>query len=93
MAYKIQYTPQDAKRYPPVKQRNRGNYWRIWPAVLLLIAVLWLACSGVPDFLIPGDAAVTRRAASEMVSLLKDGAKVQDAVTAFCRQVFDGAQH
>lgn len=91
MAYKIQYTPQEEHRYPPHSQQKKSTACAIW--VLLLIAVIGLCFSyyGVPDILIPGDAEVTKSAAQEMISLLKTGTPVKDAVTVFCKQIIDAA--
>lgn len=91
MAYKIQYTPQEDHRYPPVKQHPKRGQGSTWVLLLLVIITLWLAVNGIPDFLIPGDPDITRFAAAEMVHLMKEGASAKDAITVFCRQVLDGA--
>ena len=91
MAYKIQYTPQDERRYPPFKQRSQKNKRWVWPLLILALAALWITGNGLPDFLIPGDPDITRAAAAEMVSLVKEGVAVQDAVVVFCQEIFDVA--
>ena len=93
MTYKIQYTPQDDRRYPVVKQRRKGRRVNSWLILLLIVAVVWFNFCGIPDFMIPGDPQVTKVAASQMVTMLKDGASTQEAITVFCRQVLDGAEN
>lgn len=59
---------------------------------VLLTSVFW--SSGrqkLRDFLLPGDPAVTGQALETMVSQLKDGESISEAVGAFCQEVLDGA--
>lgn len=91
MAYKIQYTPQDAHRYPPISQKRKRTSRTIWLLVLIAGIALCFSYYGIPDILVPGDAEVTKSAAREMISLLKAGTPVKDAVTAFCKQIIDAA--
>ena len=91
MAYIIAYTPEASNRYPQVKGKRKVNFGKWMGLALLLAAVLWMRLKGIPDFLIPGDAEVTKAAAAAMVDDLQDGISVNDAVTAFCRTILDGA--
>ena len=63
----------------------------IWIILLLCLLVLLIAYNGLPDYLIPGDPYITRTAAVEMVSNMKNGASVKDAVFVFCKQILEGA--
>ena len=91
MAYKIQYTPEEAYRYAQVKDRKpiRLKRWLLVAAILLGIA--WVRYNGIPDFLIPGDKEVTVSATKNMVDNLQNGISFNDAVTAFCREILHGA--
>lgn len=91
MGYKIQYTPCNDRRYPPVARSRRGKGGGLWVLLVLVLAFVCLCYNGVPEFLIPGDPQVTRAAAAEMVALIQEGSAVQDAVVIFCKQVLDGA--
>ena len=91
MAYKVQYTPQDNYRYPTVNQYVKKRRSGIGIVLLLCLLVLLIAYNGLPDYLIPGDPYITRTAAVEMVSNMKNGASVKDAVFAFCKQILEGA--
>ena len=91
MVYRVQYTPQEAYRYPPIKSKRKKGRGKGWTLLLAVGIALWLLLSGVPDFLIPGDPQVTRSAATEMISQMKTGTPVHDAVTVFCKQILDGA--
>lgn len=91
MAYKIQYSPEAAHRYPAQKHHPRGNLWRWIPIVLVLAAALWMRVKGIPDFLIPGDPTVTRAAAAMMMDELRAGVSPEDAITVFCQEILHGA--
>ena len=91
MAYRIEYTPELARRYPQTKERKRWKPGKMLLLVLVIIGALWIRFHGVPDFLIPGDAEITRAAASEFVDHVQIGMPVGEAVTVFCRQIIDGA--
>lgn len=87
MSYKIQYSPQDGKRYPGVdmKQKRKGRNLLFPIALLTLLVWFWLY--GIPDFLIPGEPEITKAAAEEMVDRLHSGMKLEDALTAFCQDI------
>ena len=91
MAYKIQYSPQDNCRYPMQKTHRPVKWGRGVAAAAILAAGLWIHSHGVPDFLIPGDPQVTKTAAAELMLQMKEGIAMEEAVTAFCRQILDGA--
>lgn len=91
MAYKIQYSPEVAHRYP-----SKGSCTQIKPGrwviiVLALAALLWVRAKGIPDFLIPGDPDVTRSAAATMMDEIRAGVPVDDAITVFCKEILHGA--
>ena len=91
MSYKIQYTPEVCHRYPLKEKRPQVKWGRWIPFVLLLAAVLGIRLYGIPDFLIPGDPEVTKAAAAMLIDELHAGTSVDDAVTVFCKEVFNGA--
>ena len=92
MAYKIQYSPDTASRYPQaaVKKPVRIRHWMT--AIVAIAAALWIHFYGVPDFLIPGDPEITNAAATAMMGEIKNGAALGDAVTSFCKMILDGAK-
>lgn len=91
MSYKIQYSPETSGLYPqPVTRKPiRLKYWVC--TMLVVAAALWMRFYGVPDFLIPGDAEITKAAASVMIGEIKSGVALRDAVTTFCEIILDGA--
>lgn len=91
MAYKIQYSPENKRRYPGVKRKSSVRIGKWLFALCVLTAVLLVRQYGVPDFLIPGDPAVTREAASLMMDSLQRGSSLNEAVTVFCKEVLHGA--
>ena len=91
VGYKIEYSPETAYCYPQHNVRKKRNYGR-WICTLFLVgAMLWMRVYGIPDFLIPGDPVVTRSATAAFMDDLSEGVSVNDAVTAFCRNILDGA--
>ena len=91
MGYLIEYSPETAHCYPQRNTQKKRNVGR-WICLLMMIgAILWLRANGIPDFLIPGDPEITKSAAVVLMDDLSDGVNVNDAVTAFCRSILDGA--
>ena len=92
MAYQIRYGQTITKTTLQENPRNR----KIRPAWILLISaliaiILWGRAKGIPDFLIPGNKAVTEAALSTMVDDILDGEKLGDAITAFCMEIIEHA--
>ena len=91
MAYKIKYSEDSARRYSQKTKHNPFKY-RNWVLLLtILAAAICLQLYGIPDFMIPGDPAVTRQAASAMMEDIQSGAALADAVTVFCKEILHGA--
>lgn len=91
LAYKIQYSPEDKRRYPGAKGKTNFRFGQWFLVLCVLAAVLLARQYGVPDFLIPGDPTVTREAASLMMDSLQSGSSLNEAVTVFCKEVLHGA--
>ena len=91
MAYEIHYSVDTSKRYPQNPKHTPIKYGRWLFLSILFVGALWLRLNGIPDFLIPGDPAVTRQAASAMMENLHSGAAFGDAVTVFCKEILHGA--
>lgn len=91
MAYKIQYSPENARRYPQVRKQRKFPGESFVVILIVLAAAVWIRLNGIPDFLIPGDPEVTRAAAAVMITDLRQGIKVDDAVTTFCKEILHGA--
>ena len=92
MAYKISYTPEDTHRYPQKVQRQPGRWGKYYIAILILAAVLCLKQVGIPNFLIPGNAEVTKKAAQTMITEIKSGESLEDAITTFCMDIINSAK-
>ena len=90
MGYKIMYASFGEEKKMP---KGRGSWNKV--AALLLVAVLLLGAMTVKnkglrwvkDYLLPGDPAVTAAALEDMVTDLREGDSLFDAVTAFCREI------
>lgn len=91
MAYKIQYSPENARRYPQIGKRKKFPFEGLLMLVLIFAAAIWVRLNGIPEFLIPGDPQVTKAAAATMIADLREGTRVNEAVTAFCKEILHGA--
>ena len=92
MGYRIDYGQPFDKKYPMPDRRSRLP-WMVCIALLLfalLTNLFWPEGRAVlAEFLIPGDAAVTSAAFSDMVADVRAGVTVSDALAAFCREILD----
>lgn len=94
MGYQIMYSPEDNHKYPAYKPKSK-NRW-LFPVV---ITIALLVAAGIPNvrnslerWLIPGDAQVTKAAFSAMLDQLRTGEPIDEAVTAFCREIIAGGK-
>ena len=92
MGYKIAYASFEKEK----KQTNDVG-WRNRILAVLLVTVLVAAAVTVKRkslpwlsaYLLPGDPAVTAAALEDMVTDLREGDSLYDAVTAFCREIVE----
>lgn len=92
MAYRIQYTPEDSHRFPQTQNKAIFPWKRLFTLMFILASIVYLKFHGIPDFLIPGDPEITVPAAQAMISDLKAGESLDNALTAFCLEIIHGAQ-
>ena len=94
MSYKIQYKPnvkmEKGIRYF-LKKHRQSVIYAIGIVICLLIFVRLDITEFIGDFLIPGDADITKAALSDLGSDLKDGVGIKDALTAFCLEIIENA--
>lgn len=94
MAYKIQYDPEMNAKYPSAGTQR----WKNGRKFLIIIFLLFIAFTAVYfkdtllPILIPGDAVVTASAFEGLVSDMREGAPVGEAITAFCREIISHAE-
>ena len=92
VSYMIEYEPHKKSLYPCRKRIKRNNSVKIiFCMTLLLIGVFVCRSESVREWLIPGDAQVTSEAFTTMITELREGETMGDAVAAFCVQVINGA--
>lgn len=95
MSYRIVYGPM-----PKRKPLGQGSMLRVQLMAVgfallfvFLVRMFWPdGLQALQSVLIPGEAGITEAAFGEMVSNLREGQPMGEAVTAFCRQVIDGAE-
>jgi hypothetical protein len=89
MSYRIQY---DTKKHPWQKRLKRQKY--VLPVGIICISLLTLGYFGIDklQFLLPGEPSVTAAALDNMTNSLQEGETLQEAITAFCREILDNAQ-
>lgn len=86
MSYQIQYEPHKNRRYPVCTGRKRHT------TVFVLALTLLAVCMSIglrTGWLIPGDPEVTSNAFSDMVTMLREGEGMKEAVTAFCMEILE----
>lgn len=89
MAYRIVYGSDP----PIIKQKRPVLRLQILTALFLLLFTvsvrsIWPeGTAKLQQILIPGELTITQVAMTDMVQSLRDGASLDDAVTAFCHQV------
>ena len=94
MAYSIKYVSFGEK-----KKQSKDTKWKNGMAAGLLVVVLLIGAmtvkhrglGWVTNYLLPGDPAVTAAALEGMVTDLKEGDNLYDAVSAFCREIMEHA--
>lgn len=94
MAYNIRYVS-----FGEEKKQPKDTQWRKRISAGLLVVVLLIGAMTVKhrglrwvtDYLLPGDPAVTAAALEDMVTDLKAGDNLYDAITAFCREIMEHA--
>jgi len=91
MGYRITYGQTLRKTNLPTNQKKTTMKKWIYFALVCVLLVFALSFGTVRRYLLPGDPVVTERALRELVSDLRTGEKVSDAVTAFCREILDNA--
>ena len=89
MSYRIQY---DTKKHPWQKRLKRQKY--VLPVGIICLSLLTLGYFGMDklQFLLPGEPSVTAAALDNMANSLQEGETLQEAITAFCREILDNAQ-
>lgn len=89
MSYRIQY---DTKKHPWQKRLKRLKY--VLPVGIICLSLLTLGYFGMDklQFLLPGEPSVTAAALDNMANSLQEGETLQEAITAFCREILDNAQ-
>ena len=89
MSYKISYTPEDTKRYPLMRKRKPFPWLKCVTVIFVIAAALWVKKQDIPEFLIPGDPDITKSAVQTMVSEVREGESLEDAVFVFCKEILD----
>lgn len=90
MSYRIEYNPEKNKMYPIAAKRNTK-----WLSIALCIMVALFVLlkldknQTIKSLLLPGDPEITSSAFSSMVEDIRDGARLGDAVTAFCLEIIN----
>lgn len=89
MAYEIRYGSSK------LDHKQKPKQWKWIPAVILIIFVIGILTTDVEKtvlhWLLPGDPVVTVAALGHLQDNLQAGDPIGEAVTAFCREIIDGA--
>lgn len=88
VSYQINYDPSRRRKFYTVKHKKIPS-WILAVACIALAATIFH--NELKNFLIPGDPQITSAAFSSLTEDLQAGESFKNAVTAFCREIIDGA--
>ena len=94
MGYTIEYQPEDNIRYPPVKKEKAHTKTiavLVVCVLLLLSSLIW--GEDIFNFLLPGDAEITKAALANMVEEIGEGVQVGEAMAAFCSEIYEAGEY
>jgi len=95
VGYTIQYGPA-GKAETAWHAKRRKKSGAVLAVCVLVIVFAVLALSGnfeqIKNYLIPGDPEVTKAAFAQFTEDIRQGDTVGDAITAFCREIIEGAE-
>ena len=95
MGYTIQYGPA-GKAEAAWHAKRRKKAGAILAVCVLAVVFAAMVLSGgfeeIKNYLIPGDPEVTQAAFAQFTEDIRQGDTVGDAITAFCREIIDGAE-
>ena len=92
MAYRISYDGVGKYRLKN-KNKRKGIYSAVFVLLLVFVAIS-IKVSGltwVQEVLLPGDSAVTAAALEDMVTDLRNGDSLYEAIKAFCQEIVEHA--
>ncbi len=88
MSYRVTYPSSNRKTVTCRRIRFSKKKWGTVIGILLTAVLIFGVFS---DRFLPGDRAVTSQALSNLVSSLREGDGIGEAMTVFCREIFRGA--
>lgn len=93
MGYCISYNPELKEKYPPIQKRGRKKWGAVLFAIMLFSLLFKDVRLTVKDWLLPGDAAVTEAALTDMIHQVQSDTPFKEALTMFCLTIIEGAQN
>lgn len=91
MGYRITYENNLIKKEAVKKSNNTLLKKTIYAIIICIILFCVLSGRNARSYLLPGDPQVTEKALKDLVTDLKEGDAVSDAVTAFCKEIIENA--
>ena len=94
MAYSIQYDGQIEKRFYKRKKYSPNMKRLMILSIVVLLAAVWAVTPvrvAVLDSILPGNGAVTRRAAGTMFDKMRNGENFKEAFSDFCIEIFENS--
>jgi len=94
MGYRIKYE-KDMVKMPVHTQMNKRTKRILCIGISICAAMMLLSATGsiskLKEWILPGNPQVTETALDNLVADLKEGEKLEDAITAFCQEILDHA--
>jgi len=93
MSYRISYDGKAEKTFFNEKDPKKYFRYTLMCIVGMIVAILlYTNKPKLEKIIYPGDPQVTKNAAAAMISDIRSGENVKDAVMAFCQEIVDNAE-
>lgn len=93
MSYRISYDGKAEKTFFKEKDSKKYIRYTLMCIAGMIVAILLYANKPkIENIIYPGDPQVTKNAVATMISDIRSGEDVKDAVMAFCQEIVDNAE-
>ena len=92
MSYRISYGPKTPKKYYKNKKANKLPLYAAVAGILITVMIAFPAqVQTLKHKLLPWTTPESKAAITAMLADIEDGVSYEEAITAFCREIINGA--